>query len=334
MSNYTPRFPKTQTGRTVYALFSRRIYLTLYSMYPNPSMHHAILGAGGVGGFIAGCLAHIGEQVTLIVRPETLSDHPAKIQLESPYGNWFADVAWTASVPACDVLWLSMKATQLENALHPITNVESIRALVPLLNGLDHLPVLRSKFSVDRVIPATIAGEFERVSVGHFVHRTKFAVLNLSGRGRELLQPIADRLRSLGVTCNFIDDEPTLMWSKLVFLGPIALTTTAFDRTVGEVVADPVSWPQLEGAVREAAAAAQAEGAKVDADKVLANFKNGPPGMRSSMQKDVGNGRPPELDAIGGAIVRAAHRHGLTAPITEDLMAKVERRRLEVGKSS
>ena len=289
-------------------------------------MHHAILGAGGVGGFIAICLSHIGEDVTLVVRPETLASHPAKIELESPYGNWSANVAWNASVPACDVLWLSMKATQLDSALQPITNVDSIRAVVPLLNGLDHLQVLRTKFGINRVIPATIAGEFERVSVGHFVHRTKFAVLNLSGRSRELLQPIADRLRALGVTCNFIDGEPTLMWSKLAFLGPIALTTTAFDRTVGEVVADPVSWRQLEGAVREAAAAAHAEGAKVDAAKVLANFKNGPPGMRSSMQKDVENGRPPELDAIGGAIVRAAHRHGLTAPTIEELMNAVSRR--------
>jgi 2-dehydropantoate 2-reductase len=48
--------------------------------------------------------------------------------------------------------------------------------------------------------------------------------------------------------------------------------------------------------------------------------------MRSSMQKDVEHGRPPELDAIGGAIVRAARRHGLSAPITEGLMAQIERR--------
>ncbi len=233
---------------------------------------------------------------------------------------------WTASVPACDVLWLTMKATQLDSALAPITNVESVRAVVPLLNGVDHLPVLRSKFGADRVIPATIAGEFERISVGHFVHRTKFAVLNLSSQGRELLQSIVDRLRALGLTCNFIDDEATLMWSKLVFLGPIALTTTAFDRTVGEVVANSDSWSQLEAAVRETGAAAQAEGAKVDVENVLARFKNTPPGMRSSMQKDVEHGRPPELDAIGGAIVRAARRHRLPTPTIEELMTAIRRR--------
>jgi 2-dehydropantoate 2-reductase len=286
-------------------------------------MRHAILGAGGVGGFVAACLAHIGESITLVVRPETLTVHPPRLQLESPFGNWTEDANWAASVPPCDVLWLTIKATQLDSALRSITNVGQIRSVVPLLNGLDHLDVLRSKFGADRVIPATIAGEFERLSVSHFVHRTPFAVLKISARGGELLQPVTDRLQRLGITCNFIDDEPTLMWSKLVFLGPLALTTTAFNRTVGEVMADPKTRQQLEGSIREACAIGQAEGAKVDPDAVLKIIRNAPPGMRSSMQKDVEHGRAPELDAIGGAIVRAAKRHGLTAPITEGLMAQI-----------
>jgi 2-dehydropantoate 2-reductase len=289
-------------------------------------MRHAIFGAGGVGGFIGACLAQVGEDVTVVVRPATLAAHPPKIQLESPFGNWTVNVNWAASVPPCDVLWLTIKATQLESAISSIGNVEQIRAVVPLLNGLDHLDVLRSKFGVERVIPATIAGEFERASVGHFIHRTPFAVLNISSRGRELLQSVTDRLRALGVGCNFIDDEPTLMWSKLVFLGPLALTTTAFDRTVGEVMADPKTRQQLEGSIREACAIGQAEGAKVDAEAVLKIVKNAPPGMRSSMQKDVEHDRAPELDAIGGAIVRAAKRHGLAAPITQELIAQIEAR--------
>jgi len=294
----------------------------MYSLF----MRHAILGAGGVGGFIGGCLGHLGESVTLVVRPETMAAHPAQLQLESPYGKWAVDVTWAASVPACDVLWLTMKATQLESALGAVRNVGSIGAVVPLLNGVEHLPALRERFGAARVIPATIAGEFEKVSAGNFVHRTKFAVLNFSGAGRGLLQSLSEGLRALGLTCNFIDDEPTLMWSKLVFLGPIALTTTAFSRTVGEVLADPVSLGMLEGAVREACAAAGAEGAKVDVEKIVPIFKKGPPGMRSSMQKDVERGRPPEVDAIGGAIVRAAQRHELTAPVTEELIEAVKRR--------
>jgi 2-dehydropantoate 2-reductase len=294
-------------------------------------MQHAILGAGGIGGFMAACLARVGEAVTLVVRPEKLTAQPPQIQLESSLGNWSADVNWSAYVPAADVLWLAIKDTQLEDALRSITKPQSIRAVVPLLNGIDHLPVLRSTFGADRVIPATIAGEFERVSLGHFVHRTPFAVLNLSARGRDLLDPVVEKLRAIGLTCNFVDVEVTLMWSKLVFLAPIALTTSAFDRTVGEVMADPKTRQQLEDCVREACTIAQAEGARVDADAVLKLVKNAPFGFRSSMQKDLENGRAPELDAIGGAVVRAAKRHALAAPATEALMAQIAAR---IGKNS
>jgi 2-dehydropantoate 2-reductase len=162
--------------------------------------------------------------------------------------------------------------------------------------------------------------------MGHIIHRSPFAVLNMSARGRDLLQPVSEKLRGIGFTGNFFESETTLMWSKLVFLGPLALATSAFNRTVGEIVADAEMWRQLEACVLEAYAAGTAEGATLDAEKVLKGMRSLPPGMRSSMQKDVDQGLPPELDAIGGAIVRAAHRHGLQAVVAEELMAKIELR--------
>ncbi len=289
-------------------------------------MRHAILGAGGVGGLIGACLAHAGETVTLVVRPETLDAHPPKLQVDSTLGKWSVEVRWVASVPPADVLWLTVKATQLEAALRSITDIGSIGAIVPLLNGIDHLDLLRSNYGRERVIPATFAGETERASMGHIIHRSPFARLNVSSRGRGLLQTTIDQLQGMGFTCNFVDDEATLMWSKLVFLGPFALTTSAFDRTLGEVIAEPETWRQLQACVREACAAGQAEGARVEADAILDTIKSAPPGMRSSMQKDVKQGRVPELDAIGGSIVRAAKRHGLQASVTEELIAQIERR--------
>jgi 2-dehydropantoate 2-reductase len=289
-------------------------------------MRHAILGAGGVGGTMAACLSHIGETVTLVVRPNTLAEHPPVIELKSTFGTFAAEVAWTSSIPPADVLWLTVKATQLEPALASIRDTSMIGAVVPLLNGIDHMEPLRSKFGPDRVIPATIAGEMERVSPGQFVHPSPFLLLNISSRGRDLLGPVTEKLQRLGFICNFSDDETTLLWSKLVILGPMALSTTAFDKPVGEVLGNPARYRQFEGSVREACAAGAAEGAKVDADIVLKLMQKTPPGMRSSMQKDVENGRPPELDAIGGAIVRAAKRHGLTASATEELIRLVEQR--------
>lgn len=272
------------------------------------------------------CLAHSGAPVTLVVRRESLAQYPGQLRLESAFGNFEVQVSCATEVPPVDVLWVTVKATQLVPALGVLKNAELVRAIVPLLNGIDHLSLLRSKYGVERVIAATIAVESERVAPGHIVHRTPFARLNLSSSGRSLLGSTLDELQKTGFECRFIDDEQTLMWSKIVFLAPFALTTSAADRMTGEVIADPEWKRQLESCVREACAVATAEGAKVDAEAVLASMMKMPPNMRSSMQKDVAQGKAPELDAIAGPIQRGAVRHGIDVPTTSRLAAAVERR--------
>jgi len=96
--------------------------------------------------------------------------------------------------------------------------------------------------------------------------------------------------------------------------------------STGAVIADPVWRAQLESCVREACAVASAESAKVDADSVIAAMMKMPANMRSSMQKDVERGNPPELDAIAGPILRGGRRHGLEVPVTKNLVQAVEQR--------
>jgi 2-dehydropantoate 2-reductase len=289
-------------------------------------MRHAILGAGGVGGLIGACLAHAGDSVTLVVRPETLDRYPRQLHLESPFGNFDVTVAVASEVPPADVLWITVKATQLDSALSTLKNPDAVRAIVPLLNGIDHVSLLRSKYGAERVIPATIAVETERVSPGHIVHRSPFARLNMLSAGRSLLASTIEQLQKIGFECRFIDDEPTLMWGKLVFLAPFALATTAADKPLGEILSDPQRRAQAEACVREVCAVGVAEGARVAAEKVLSGVAGMPGNMRSSMQKDVEQHKPPELDAIAGPILRGGQRHGIEVPVTRKLVAAVEER--------
>jgi 2-dehydropantoate 2-reductase len=294
-------------------------------------LRHAILGVGGIGGLMGASLARIGDAVTLVVRPESLAKYPKQLRLESPFGNFDANVTVAAEVPPTDVLWLAVKATQLEASLAALTNPASVQAIVPLLNGVDHVGFLRSKYGAEKIIPATIAVESERVAPGHIMHRSSFARLNFSSAGGSLLESTAGQLQTLGLQCRFIDDEATLMWSKLVFLAAFALTTTAANKTTGEILADP-EWRKLGLAcIREASAVAVAEGAKIDADDVIAGVLKMPGTMRSSMQKDVEQGNPPELDAIAGPILRGAQRHRIDVPATRKLVADVEAR---IGRAS
>ena len=298
---------------------------------PEP-MRHAILGAGGVGGLIGASLAHSGASVTMIVRPESLAAYPDHLELQSPFGNFSVPVARAAEVPPADVLWLTVKATELVPALAALTKPESVKAIVPLLNGVDHLALLRAKYGDEKVIAATIAVESERVAPGRIIHRSPFANLSVSTKGQSLLGATLDQLQKMGFACKFVDHEPTLMWGKVVFLAPFALTTTAADMTVGQFLSDP-QWRDLGlASMREACAVAVAEGAKLDADAVIAaaTAMKVASNMRSSMQKDVEQGKPPELDAIAGPILRGARRHGIEIPATKKLVAVVERRVVEV----
>jgi 2-dehydropantoate 2-reductase len=289
-------------------------------------MRHAILGPGGVGGLVGACLAKTGAPVTMVVRQESLAQYPHQLQLESPFGNFTVPIERAAQVPPVDILWIAVKTTQLEAALRAISSAAPPGMIVPLENGIDHVNLLRSRFGDHRIFPATIAGETERIAPGHIVHRSPFARLNVIARARSRLEATLNQLGQIGFNCQFIEDEATLLWSKLVFLAPLALTTTAAGVPKGEIVATPHGLEQLESSLREACAVAAAEGAQVDPDTELARILKLPDATRSSMQKDVESGKTPELDAIGGPVLRGGARHGIPVPATRSLVSAIEQK--------
>src|SRR5262249_6724563 len=290
-------------------------------------MRHGILGAGGVGGLIGAVLARAGEDATLIVRPETLAQYPKHLSVDSRFGRFTVpvSVAVQPSTPL-DVLWITVKATQLDSALASIPAEAQISAIVPLLNGIDHVQVLRERFGRDRVIPATIAVESERTAPGVIVHRSPWIRLNAAMSSQSLLQNTFTQFRNFGFECNFVDNEVSLLWTKLAFLAPIALSTTAAAAPIGEVLGNPDRKARFADCVHEACAVANASGASLDPNLVLENTRKLPPQMRSSMQKDVAAGRPPELDAIAGPILRGAQKFGLEAPATDALVQEIKGR--------
>ena len=288
-------------------------------------MRHAILGAGGVGGLIGAALAKSGESVTLVLRPEALKDYPAELSLESPLGSFSVPVGRAASVATpYDVLWITVKATQLERALRSVTvDPGQIGAVVPLLNGLDHIALLRARFGHDRVVPASIGVEAERAAPGKVIHRGMAVRLSFASIGESRLAPTVEEFKKFGFACQFVADEMKILWTKLSFLAPFALTTTAAALTIGEVNRDPVWRKRLEDAAREVAAVGTASGTPLDPATIISFFDKTPQGGRSSMQKDVAAGNPPELDAIAGPILRGAEEHGIDVPVTRELAAMI-----------
>ena len=291
-------------------------------------MEHAVLGAGAIGGLVGTAVASLGEGVIVLVRPERLPDYPANLSVERPSGaiTTPANATTTLRNPV-DVLWIATKTYQLKTALEAVQS--SPRLIVPLLNGVDHVAVLRAHFGHDRVLPATIAVEAEKIAPGRFAQRSPFVNLNLVAGGEQVLGAIVARLRDFEFTCRFIQNEQTLLWSKLCFLGPFALVTSASGMNKGEIYADAEWKRRLIFVVAEACAVAKASGAEVDVAQIQTIFDGLPSGIRSSMQKDLASRRQLELDAIAGPIVRGGKGCGIDVSTTAALIAMIHAKATE-----
>lgn len=286
-------------------------------------MKHAVLGAGAIGGLMATALGYIDEDVALIVRPEKLPGYPQTLVLQQPERTITAAAHPIAKLTApVDVLWIATKTYHLESALQSIAATP--RAAVPLLNGTEHVALLRSRFGNQGVIPATIAVGADRKAEGEFVQGNAVR-LHAAASGEALLGNVLACLQErLRFVCGFVANEQTLLWNKLCFLAPFALVTAASGMDKGSVFADPQWKRRLYAAVEEAVAIANAWGAAIEAAAIKSFMDPLPSAMRSSMAKDLVAGRKLELDAIAGPIVRGGERFGIATPVVRELMAEIE----------
>jgi 2-dehydropantoate 2-reductase len=286
-------------------------------------MKHAVLGVGAIGGLMATALEFVGEEVTLIVRPEKLSSYPEQLSLQQPDRTITAEAHPVSKLTeAVDVLWIATKTYQLEAALASVIAAPTV--VFPLLNGVDHIPVLRARFGNDHVVPATIAVGADRLADGQFLQGSPVR-LNLAASGKPLLEDVLRRFHDfLCFICTFIPNEQTLLWTKLSFLAPFALTTSASGLDKGGILADREWKGTLYSAIAEALAVARAEGAEVSQSHIQEILDTSPDTMRSSMLKDLIAGRELELDGIGGPIVRLGDKHHIPVPTARKLIGAIE----------
>ncbi len=294
-------------------------------------MRVAVLGPGGVGGLLAGALERAGTEVVLVARTSTaavISERGLRVK-SVIFGDFVAHPrAVDRLAEPVDVLIVATKAAGLEPALERIATQPTL--VLPLLNGLDHMAVLRERFPAGSVLAGTIRVEADRPEPGSIVHTSPFLLVDMATGEQDIapaMQQLAALLTQAGVPVRVLDSEARVMWSKLVRLNALACTTSAYDKLLGEIRSTPALRVDLLSAIEEACAVAKADGAQdVDAPTAVAELDRAHDTLGSSMQRDIAAGRTPELDAIPGAVLRAAARHGLQCPTIERLVAMIEAR--------
>jgi 2-dehydropantoate 2-reductase len=287
----------------------------------------AVLGPGAVGGFVAGALARAGTPVTLVAREDTaarIARDGLRVQ-SVRLGAFTVHPAAVAALEApADVLVVAVKAPALDAALDRIRVPAPAPLVVPLLNGVEHLDRLRERLG-EAVVAGSIRIGAERPEPGQVVHSSPLFRVELAP-DRADTRAFGHRLRGAEVPTGVRASEADVLWGKLARLCPLALATAAAAEPIGVVRSHPRRRAQLAAAVDEVVAVGRAEGAELDAGSVLDELFELAPGHTSSLARDVAARYETELDAIGGAVVRACARHGIACPAVQELVREVEQR--------
>lgn len=283
----------------------------------------AVVGAGAVGGLIAALLDRAGVDVMVVARPATaqkITDDGLTIR-SGHFGDGVARIRAVTSIPAGADVIIATKAFALPAVIDDLRAAHPAE-VVSLLNGIEHLAVLRDAAPGTVVAGASVAVESTRLAPTVIDHRSPFLRLTVPAHAAGSAIATAWRTAGLDVTVGGTDAE--VLWAKLRFLAPMALLTSYWRLPIGAAIErDPALTRAL---LAEIADIATRDGVPTEAAQLTRALGALPPSMRSSLQNDLEAQQQSELDAIGGALARRGRSVGVSATTVEGLVADLAAR--------
>jgi 2-dehydropantoate 2-reductase len=270
----------------------------------------AVLGPGAVGGVLAVGFVDAGMDVLCIARPATadaIRSGGLTLKRAETVKTVRPRVETELREPV-ELLLVTVKAPALDEALERV--VAAPRLALPLLNGIEHMEILRRRLPETDVVGASI-GRIEAwlERPGVVVQPTPSVVMTVAaGAPLELL-------RRSGVDVRENGSAEAVLWEKLARQAPTAAATSITQRPIGELRSDPEWRGRLRAAIEESCAVAAADGVQLSPDAEWEIIEAMPPLLTSSTARDIAAGVPSELDAITGAAVRAGRRLGVETPV-------------------
>jgi len=296
-------------------------------------MKIAVIGAGAVGGYFGGRLAAAGNDVTFLVRGKTLEALRAgPLRVKSIKGDFELRVAVTNEPAEIDaeVVLVAVKAWQVLEAAAAIQKMaRRDSVIVPLQNGMETPAQLAAVVGAGRVAGGLCRIVAEAIGPGEIDHywaepSIEFGELEPL-RNPERLEQLRDAFVAAEVRCQIPRDIGVAMWEKFLFImwGSLGAVTRL---PIGPIRSSPELRARLVAALEEVAQIARAHGKDLNAEtisKTLAMLDAQPAETTSSMQRDIMAGRPSELEAQTGAILRFGQKTGIATPVHDSICAKL-----------
>ena len=300
-----------------------------------------VVGAGATGGFFGALLAKRGRDVTFLVRPPraaALRQHGLRVTGQGHDDLMDAKVVTSRDLGGpFELVLLSVKATGLAEALDDLAPaVGPDTAVVPFLNGLDHMRALNGRFGRQRVLGGVVAVATTLAADGTVVQLAPGASLTIGeqdGPPTARTEGIAALLSGAGFTFDVTSDIVSAMWRKWVFIASIGALTCLFRGTIGEVAAAPGGSEVGPAILREAPSVAAAAGhplPRPDRNALIRLLTDPGSAMTSSLYRDLQAGRGSEVEQILGDLISRARALGVATPVLDlaTLALRVHQRRL------
>jgi len=290
-------------------------------------MRIAIFGAGAVGGYFGGRLARAGQDVVFIARGEHLKAMKANgLRVDSINGDFVVKPVTATDDPsktgAVDLILVGVKAWQVPEAAEAVKPMIGPQTVVlPLQNGLE-APSQLSEILDSQHVLGGLCGLFCYVAgPGHIVHAgtdpfVKFG--ELDNRRSQRVEKLLDLFTNAGVNAEIPPDIRVAMWMKFMLITVISGMGAITRSPAGIWRSLPETRQMAEHSLQEIIAVAAANDISLpqNALQTTIAFYNGlVPQSTASLQRDVMEGRPSELEAQIGAVVRFGQEADVFTPL-------------------
>ena len=291
------------------------------------------MGAGAVGGYFGGRLAESGEDVVFIARGDhltALSD--AGLRVDSPNGDLVLgsvevsdDPSAVGTVDAVLVCVKTWQVPEVAETMGPMIGADTV--ILPLENGVEAANQLAVVHGDDHVLGGMCRIMSKIVEPGHIAHvgiEPFVALGELDNRPSERVERLARALERAGVTVETPADIRAAVWGKFLFVASFSGVGAVTRSPVGKLRSVSETREMLESAMREIHSVADANGVELGEDAVsrtMAFIDGLPAEGTSSMQRDILEGRPSELEAHSGVVVRLGRAAGVPTPIHQFVYA-------------
>ncbi|MEO7741538.1 MAG: 2-dehydropantoate 2-reductase [Usitatibacter sp.] len=290
-------------------------------------MKIVMMGAGGVGGFFGGRMAHAGHDVSFIARGshlEALRTDGLRIENETEGNLHVADVRASddpAGLGVADLVILSVKLWDTEAAARAIIPIVGpATGVLSLQNGVIKDDILRRVFPASQVMGGVgyVATHISRPGVIHQVGTMQRIVLGeYDGARSERAVRLHQALVDAGVKAEISADIRRALWEKYVFLVALSGTTTSMRLPLGAVRGNARSRQFFYDLMAEAIAVGRAHGVALAEDferDRLAFADTLPYDMTSSMHHDLERGNRLEVEWLSGGVVALGAEKGIPTP--------------------